>query len=266
MATNDDLEPLTAGRLREIAVDACRVAADMVRRSEQHQPMATKSTGTDIVTATDLEAERLIRAVLTRHAPGSRVLAEEGGHTTAGSGPHGDIEWVVDPLDGTVNFAYRIPIVAVSVAAVVGGRVVAGAVIDVHRDEMFSAHVGGGATLDDRAIVVNRCNDPAMALVATGFSYRSDLRRRHGRTIAELVGVVRDVRGFGSAALHFCWVACGRIDVYVERDIKPWDYAAGSLIAAEAGADVELPCIENDGLVLATNPALRSSLRPMLTW
>lgn len=266
MAPTNDPEPLTAARLREIAVDACRAAADIVRRSEQHQPMATKSSGTDIVTATDLEAERLIRTVLTRHAPGSRVLAEEGGHTTAGSGPHGDVEWVVDPLDGTVNFAYRIPIVAVSVAAVVGGRVVAGAVIDVHRDELFSAHVGAGATLDGRGIVVNRCNDPAMALVATGFSYRSDLRRRHGETIADLVGRVRDVRAFGSAALHLCWVACGRIDVYVERDIKPWDYAAGSLIAAEAGAAVELPCIENDALVLATNPTLQSSLRPMLTW
>lgn len=265
MALTDDLEPLTAGRLREIAVDGCRAAADVVRRSEQHHPLTTKSTGTDIVTATDLEAERLIRAVLTQQAPGSRVLAEEGGHTTAGSGPHGGVEWVVDPLDGTVNFAYRIPVVAVSVAAVVGGRVAAGAVVDVHRDEMFSAHVGGGATLDGRSIVVNQCDDPAMALVATGFSYRSDLRLRHGRTIAELVGVVRDVRGFGSAALHLCWVACGRIDVYVERDIRPWDYAAGSLIAAEAGAEVELPCVENDGLVLATNPTLRSSLRPMLT-
>lgn len=251
-------------RLRDIAVTACAAAAALIRSSGRHEPVRTKSTRTDIVTATDLAAERLIVETITTAAPGSRVLAEEGGHTVAGDGPHDDVEWVIDPLDGTVNFAYRIPISAVSVAAVVAGRPVAGAVIDVARDETFSSHLGHGATLDDRPISVGSCDDLSLALVATGFSYQADLRREHGRTISELLPVVRDVRAFGSAALHMCWVGAGRVDLYLERDIKPWDYAAGALIAAEAGATVELPCIENAALVLVTNSALRDAVRHLI--
>lgn len=255
---------IPADRLRAIAEDACRDAAAVIRSSEHHDPLRTKSTETDIVTATDLAAERRIVEIVGAATPGSRVLAEEGGHATAGVGDHGDIEWVVDPLDGTVNFAYRVPISAVSVAAVIDGRVVAGAVVDVARDEVFSAHLGGGATADGTTIRVGACTELALALVATGFSYEASRRRRHGRTIAELLGRVRDIRAFGSAALHLCWVAAARLDAYVERDIKPWDYAAGSLIALEAGAAVELPCVENDRLVMAANPALREQIRPLV--
>lgn len=251
-------------RLREIAVEACSAAAERIRTSRSNEVMSTKSTATDIVTETDVAAERLIHEILASHTPGARVLGEEGGHAVAGSGRHDAIEWVVDPLDGTVNFAYGIPIVAVSVAAVADGRPVAGAVVDVARDEVFSAHHGGGATLDDRPISVGARDDLALALVTTGFAYDAGRRRRHGHTIAELLGHVRDVRGFGSAALHLCWVANGRVDAYVERDIKPWDYAAGSLIATEAGAVVELPCFENDHLVAATNPDLYPELRGLL--
>lgn len=255
----------SAAELRSIATDAAAEAAQLIRDSEHHHPVDTKSTATDIVTATDLASERLILDRLSACTPGARILGEEGGAGVAGDGPHADVEWVVDPIDGTVNFAYRIPIIAVSVAAVVAGRVVAGAVVDVDRNEVFSAHVGGGATANDRPIEVGARFDPSQALIATGFSYRADLRRRHGETIARLLGVVRDVRAFGSAALNLCWVAAGRIDGYLERDIKPWDYAAATIIAREAGAVVELPCPENESLVLATNADLYERLRALVT-
>lgn len=255
----------SSAHLRAVAVEAATTGADLVRASRQLDVVATKSSATDIVTETDVAAEVAIRSVLAERTPGARVLGEEGGHTTAGSGRHGAIEWVVDPLDGTVNFAYGIPVNAVSVGAIVDGRPVAAAVVDVERSEVFAAHVGGGATVDDRPIAVGDCVDLRLALVATGFAYSPDRRVRHGRTVAELLGRVRDVRAFGSAALHLCWVACGRLDAYVERDIKPWDYAGGALIAREAGAAVELPCFENDQLVLASNQRLRSALRELVT-
>lgn len=252
-------------RLREIAIDACAAAAETIRASTAHAPIATKSTVTDIVTGTDLAAEAVVRDRIARAAPGSRVLGEESGHEIAGEGPHDDIEWVVDPLDGTTNFAYRIPISSVSIAAVIDGRPVAGAVIDVARNEVFSAHAGGGAHCDQEQLSVATCDDPAMALVATGFAYDSARRAVHGRTIADLLGRVRDIRVFGSAALQLCWVAMGRLDAYVERDIKPWDHCAGGLIATEAGAIVELPCVENDGMVLAANASLSRAIRPLVT-
>ncbi|MEM9039471.1 MAG: inositol monophosphatase family protein [Actinomycetota bacterium] len=257
--------PLSDRRLREICLEACRSAAETIDATNSFTPVSTKSTDTDIVTATDLAAEATIRDVISAAAPGSNVLGEEEGRAQAGVGPHGDVEWVVDPLDGTVNFAYRIPVTAVSVAAVRNGSPVAGAVVDVARGEMFSAERDGGAWLDGVPISVGRCTEPAQALTVTGYAYDADRRRVHGRMIADLLGHVRDVRAFGSAALHLCWVACGRADLYVERDIRPWDHCAGSLIAGEAGAVVELPCAENDRIVMASNAALRVRLRPLVS-
>jgi myo-inositol-1(or 4)-monophosphatase len=251
--------------LEQIAIEACRTAAARIRLSIDHRPIATKSTVTDIVTATDLAAEQAIRDILGRRAPGSMVLGEEGGHVAAGVGPHGDIEWVVDPLDGTVNFAYSLPVTAVSVAAVIAGRPRAAAVIDVGTGDEFAAHAGGGARCGGVPIAVSTLDSLALALVATGYSYDPVLRARHGRTVADLVGQVRDVRCFGSAALHLCWVAAGRLDAYVERDIKPWDHAGGALIATEAGALVELPCPENDNLVLAGNATMYRLVRDIIT-
>ena len=251
--------------LRETAIVACRAAADVIGQSSARSSIATKSTSTDIVTATDLAAEQVVRDVIARAVPGSTVLGEEGGHETAGKGPHVDIEWVVDPLDGTVNFSYGIPICSVSVAAVAGGRPVAGAVIDVVRSEMFSAHLGGGAHLGDEPIQVNTCDDPSLALGATGFAYDAERRLAHAATVSRMLGRLRDVRAFGSAALQLCWVAAGRVDVYFERDIRPWDHCAGGLIASEAGALVELGCPENDRLVIAAHPGLCRALRSAMT-
>lgn len=252
-------------RLRDLALDAARAGARLVGSSDQVTPVATKSTRTDIVTATDLAAEGAIRDVLRHRSPGSRLLAEEGGHQVLGEGPDDEVEWIVDPLDGTVNFAYGLPVTSVSVAAAIAGRAVAGAVVDVRHGEEFDAVLGAGARCDGVPIAVSSCAELELALVATGFAYDRDRRLRHGETIAHLLGRVRDIRAFGSAALHLCWVGAGRVDAYVERDIKPWDHAAGALVAAEGGAIVELPCIENDGTALAAPPALHRALRHAIT-
>ncbi len=258
--------PPTSDQLAATAVETCQAAAAHVRERVAlgpgaSSPVATKSTFTDVVTETDRSTEALIRARLTTETPGARVLGEEEGTGVLGQGPFGAIEWVIDPIDGTVNFTYGLPTSAVSVAAVVGGRPVAGAVIDLGSGDLFVAEAGAGATLNGAPVRCRSAGGLAMALVATGYSYSPELRRSHGRAIATLIGDVRDVRCFGSAALHLCWVACGRVDAYVERDIKPWDYAAGALIAREAGARVELPCPENADLVLAAHPELFPQLR-----
>jgi myo-inositol-1(or 4)-monophosphatase len=158
---------------------------------------------------------------------------------------------VIDPLDGTINFLYGVPLFAVSLAAAVDGEVVAGVVIDVLRDELFSAHLGGGARRNGEPIAASACASLPEALIATGFSYLAERRSLQGEVAAELLARARDLRCFGSAALELCWVACARLDGYFQRDTEIWDRAAGALIAREAGARVELPCPENDDLVIA---------------
>jgi myo-inositol-1(or 4)-monophosphatase len=210
-------------------------------------PVGRKSSPTDVVTQTDLSAEKLIRRLLADETPTAGVLGEEEGKTARGA----RLQWVIDPLDGTINFLYGVPLFAVSVAAALDGEVVAGAVIDVLRDELFSAHVGGGARLNGKAISVSSCASLSEALVATGFSYQAELRSVQGEVAQRLLSQARDLRCFGSAALELCWVACARLDGYFQRDTEIWDRAAGGLIAHEAGAQVEMPCPENDDLVIA---------------
>jgi myo-inositol-1(or 4)-monophosphatase len=246
-------------RLESIAVDVARSAAALVRAAVGHAvDVGRKSSPSDVVTQTDLDAEALIRRQLADYAPGSGVIGEEGGSTSFAAS---EIEWIVDPLDGTVNFTYGIPIVAVSIAAAVEGRVVAGAVVDVVHGEIFRGSLGNGATHQDTPMNGSRCDRLDNAIVTTGFSYAADLRRQQGTIVAALLPAVRDVRCFGSAALQMCWVGLGRVDAYYERDTKLWDYAAAALIAAESGAAVELPCPENNGLAIASMPALFPALR-----
>jgi myo-inositol-1(or 4)-monophosphatase len=247
--------------LELIAADTARRAACIVaERVGRARLVGTKSSATDVVTETDLESEQLIRALLTRATPQAGIVGEEGG-------AHGltqRVQWVVDPLDGTVNFLYGLPVCSVSIAAAVDGDFVAGAVVDVLRGETFSAHRGGGAHVDGVRVTPSDCDMLAGALVATGFSYAAPKRALQARIVSELLPRARDIRCFGSAALQLCWVGAGRIDAYFERDIKIWDWAAGALIAAEAGASVELPCPENDSLVLATTPAVFGPLRTIV--
>ena len=250
-------EPPAAADLERIASTTARAAAGIVLAAYgQPRAVGLKSSPTDVVTQTDLRAEDLVRRLLREHTPAAGILGEEGGRTA----PRARLQWVIDPLDGTVNFLYGVPLFAVSIAAAVDGAIVAGAVVDVLRDELFSAHAGGGARLNGEPIAVSSCSSLANALVTTGFSYRAELRAVQGEVASRLLSRARDLRCFGSAALEICWVACARVDGYFQRDTEIWDRAAGALIADEAGARTELPCPENDDLAIAACPGVFEDL------
>ncbi|HEX6715361.1 MAG TPA: inositol monophosphatase family protein [Thermoleophilaceae bacterium] len=253
----DDGAPPEPAALERLAAEVARAAAGLIAGAYgSPDPVGRKSSPTDVVTQTDLSAEHLVRGMLREATPEAGVLGEEEGTTSAGA----RVQWVIDPLDGTINFLYGVPLFAVSIAAAVDGEVVAGAVIDVLRDELFSAHAGGGARRDGRPIEVSACAALAEALVATGFSYHAERRALQGEVVHRLLARARDLRCFGSAALELCWVACGRLDGYFQRDTELWDRAAGALIAQEAGARVVLPCPENDDLVIAAGDGVFEEL------
>lgn len=249
-------------RLTTVAVDVCESAADIVRHGiGSAVELGRKSSPSDVVTQTDVDAEHHIRTRLQYLVPNSTVIGEEHGVT----GMTGDaVVWIVDPLDGTVNFTFDLPVVAVCIAASVNGRVVAAAVVDVVHRETFAATLGGGATVNGQRIHGSLCPSLDNALVTTGFSYTAELRRQQGSIVAEVLPAVRDIRCFGSAALQMCWVGAARVDAYFERDTKLWDYAASSLVATEAGMIVEMPCPENNGLCVAAPPGLFESLRRLI--
>jgi len=242
------------GALLRIAMDAAGEAGRLLaswRGHERPEVVDTKSSPTDVVTAMDRRSEALITERIRAVRPGDTVLGEEGGQTLggldapSGSGVQARVRWVVDPLDGTVNYLYGLPDWAVSIAAEVDGTVLAGVVAVPHRGETFTAVAGQGAWL-------RRDGDPAnairlhcttgvplgRALVGTGFAYDPEVRRVQGEVVAALLPHVRDIRRGGAAAVDFCSVAAGRLDAYFERGLHYWDYAAGGLIAREAGAVV----------------------------
>lgn len=254
---------LTAAQhLEHVAAEVSRIAAAFVATKSGHaRATGTKSSPTDVVTLTDVDSERLIRDELGLRCPGSLIEGEE---LSAQGGDNG-IVWIVDPIDGTVNFLYDLAVVGVSVAASINGEVVAGAVADVHRGEVFSASVDGPARLDGVEIAVSGQDELAQALVGTGFSYESERRRRQAESLAGLLPRCRDIRCMGSAALNLCWVAAGRLDAYFEQDTKLYDYAAGNLIAARAGARVEVPDENDRSLnIAAASPTLFAELRGLI--
>jgi myo-inositol-1(or 4)-monophosphatase len=249
--------PEQPAELERIAAATARAAAALVRAGyEAPHAVGRKSSPTDVVTQTDLRAEELIRRLLLDATPEAGIVGEEGGSIARGA----RLQWVIDPLDGTVNFLYGVPLFAVSIAAALDGEVVAGAVLDVLRDELFTAHLGGGARRDGASVTVSACASLPQALVVTGFSYQAEQRALQGEAVHRVLSRARDVRCFGSAALELCWVACGRADAYFQHGTEIWDRAAGALVAAEAGASVELPCPENDHLVIAATPAVFEAL------
>ncbi len=200
--------------------------------------VTTKSTPTDVVTASDLAVERLVRDRLATLRPGDVVIGEEhGGVGVSGTG----VRWVVDPIDGTVNYLYGLPWYAVSLAAVHDGTSVAGAVIEPASGRLWSAALGHGATCDGQRLRASRASDPALSLLGTGFSYSAVRRAQQARWVAEMLPRVRDVRRTGSAALDLCAVAAGWLDAYLEHGCSWWDWAAAALIATEAGAVVRVP-------------------------
>ncbi len=228
----------------------------------------TKSTPTDPVTIVDTDTERLLRDRLAQLRSGDPILGEEGGGPTDATRTDGAVTWVLDPIDGTVNFVYGIPAYAVSVAAQVGGVSVAGAVADVAAGRVYSAGAGLGAHVSDengtRPLRCAAVEDLSMALLGTGFGYSRQRRAAQAALLARLLPVVRDVRRIGSAALDLCMVAAGRLDAYYEHGLHLWDCAAGALIAAEAGAWVLLPARDGPGgtagLVVAAAPGIADQL------
>lgn len=244
--------------LEVVAIDVARLAAELVRESVGRAALAgTKSSPTDVVTATDVESEALIRRELLERCPGSTIFGEEfddeHGANTVG--------WIVDPIDGTVNFLYNLPVVSVSIAASVNGQTVAGAVVDVMGNETFSAALNTGARCNGQPIRVGNTSELELALVGTGFSYSSERRAHQSSILNRLLPSCRDIRCMGSAALNLCWVASGRLDAYYEHDTKPYDYAAGAIIAGEGGAVVELPAANGESRTMAACPAIFESLR-----
>jgi myo-inositol-1(or 4)-monophosphatase len=202
----------------------------------------------------DKAAERVILDGLAGARPGDAILSEESTPTAGDTG----VRWFVDPLDGTVNYLYGIPHYAVSIAAEVDGEIAVGVVLDVERGVEYAATRGGGASCDDVPIVCSGQTEPSQALVATGFNYGVELRSVQARELATILPAVRDIRRMGSAALDLCAVATGSVDAFFEAGMYEWDWAAGALIAREAGARV-------DGLhgrppgrhtTLAANPVL----------
>lgn len=208
-----------------------------------------------MVSDADRDAEAAIQEILLVERPGDGFLAEEGGHSEAKS----DRRWVVDPLDGTTNFLYGIPAWAVSVALEDGEGAAAGVVHDPVRDEVFAAARGLGATLNGEPMEVAKEERLESALVATGFGYEPDRRRAQAEQLVQVLPRVRDIRRAGAAALDLAWLAAGRLDGYYERGLKPWDWAAGRLLVAEAGGALRELEDEPAGLV-AASPALLDEL------
>ncbi|MBD8505369.1 inositol monophosphatase [Hoyosella sp. G463] len=245
-----------AESLRVIAEQLASEAADLVRgrRAEVIEGAApggavsTKSTSTDPVTIVDQESEALIRARLATLRPDDTILGEEGGGATSTTG----IRWVIDPIDGTVNFLYGIDAYAVSIAAQLDGITLAGAVADVPGHRIYSAARGHGAWQHSpgAAPIRLRCTTETRlghTLVATGFAYDPARRAAQGSIVAQVLPHVRDIRRIGSAAIDLCLLAAGRVDAYYEHGLHPWDWAAASLIAEEAGAVLAIPPADSSG-------------------
>lgn len=243
-----------------IAAEASELLVDGLGRVRTS--VDTKTTGTDMVTEMDRASERLIVDSILAARPADGILGEEGTDRPGTSG----VRWIVDPIDGTTNYLYGHPGFSVSIAVEVADEILIGVVHDPLHDEVFAAVRGQGATRNGASIRVSTETRAAHALVATGFSYEPERRRRQATVLTELLPQVRDIRRMGAASVDLCSVACGRVDAYYERGLQPWDHAAGALIAAEAGALVG----DLDGggprfeFCLAAPPALFELLAPIL--
>jgi myo-inositol-1(or 4)-monophosphatase len=252
---------VTSDELLAIARHAAVSAGELLSERPARLATETKSSPTDIVTQMDLAAESLIADIIRSARPDDGILGEEGADRVGSSG----VRWVVDPLDGTVNYLYGLPGWAVSVAAEVAGAVVAAAVSVPTWGETFTATAGGGAWSDGRRLRVSAVGELETALVATGFGYDAAERAAQAAAVARLLPRVRDIRRYGAAAADLCLLAAGRVDAYFERGLQPWDHAAGALIAAEAGAVVEFGApVGERVLVLAAPPRILARFRDLL--
>jgi len=221
--------------LRELALStARRVAPELARRTGGLLDTATKSSSTDLVTDADLWSEQKIAELLHEARPNDSIQCEEGTAVTGTS----DVRWVVDPIDGTTNFVYGHPGFSVSIGAELDGEPAVGVILDPLLGDEFAAALGHGATRNGQPIRVSQTTDLSAALLATGFGYQPERRRRQAEGLVEILPRVRDIRRMGGAALDMASVACGRVDAFFEKGLAPWDIAAGKVLIVEAGGRV----------------------------
>ncbi len=246
--------------LLAVAQEAAEAAATELRArfGQIAAGVHAKSTPTDLVSDADLAAEAAIRRVLAERRPSDAIVGEEGG-----ASGDGEIRWVVDPLDGTINFLFGVPQFGVSVACEDASGTLAGVVLDPIRNECFAATGSGDPTLNGQPISLpHRDGGLATAMVATGFGYDAALRARQAEVLARVLPRVRDIRRAGAAAIDLVWCAVGRYDAFYERGLHSWDMAAGALIASRAGLEVR-QLVATDDLpdgVLAARPVLIEEL------
>ena len=258
------VDPADAVALAALAVDLATEAGDLVREGRRSGLVAvdTKSTLTDMVTEYDRAAEPLIVDGIAAARPHDAIVGEEGTDTPGTSG----VRWSIDPIDGTTNYLYGLPGYAVSIAAADSHGGLVGVVRVPTTDETFVAVRGQGATCNGSPIRCSSTTRLDQALVGTGFSYIPERRTAQARRVAALISRVRDVRRFGAAAADLCYVAAGRLDVYYEEHLNPWDLAAGEVIAREAGCrlgDFTGGAVRHDQ-VLVTTPALFDAVVALL--
>jgi myo-inositol-1(or 4)-monophosphatase len=252
-----------ATALLALATDLAREAGALALRMRHGVAVVdAKSSPTDVVTAADRAVEELLVGELRSFRPDDGLLGEEGGAFEGRSG----LRWVIDPIDGTVNYLYGIPQWAVSIGVEDGAGTLVGVVYDPSKDELWQAVRGQGAELNGNALSCSAVDDLGQALVGTGFGYDERRRAAQSRTLPDLLPRVRDIRRLGSGALDLCSVAAGRLDGYYEQGLSPWDLSAGGLIARESGALVTGLRGREAGydLVLAAGPALHKQLHDLL--
>ena len=241
---------------------AHEAGALLLERFGKVRAVATKSSPTDLVSEADRESEDLIIRLIRSERPDDGIVSEEGGRERGTSG----LRWVIDPLDGTVNYLFGLPIWAVSIAVNddLGG--LAGVVFDPCRKETFSALRGSGARLNGVAIGVSDRDDLGTAMIGTGFSYDAEARAAQARRIPSLLPLVRDIRRAGSAALDLAWVSCGRLDGFFEAPMQVWDRAAGEVLVREGGGVVTplSPPFGDSTGVVAAGPRLHSALEHLV--
>jgi myo-inositol-1(or 4)-monophosphatase len=256
-----DLSPSAALAL---ATEAAREAGALLleMRRSPATGVRSKSSATDLVSEADERAERAIVTTIRKRRPDDALVAEEGSSARGSSG----VSWFVDPLDGTINYLYGIPHWSVSICCADAEGPLAGVVFDPLHNELFSAARGAGAHLGERRLAVTDKRDLASALIATGFGYVAAQREVQGRIIARVLGGVRDVRRFGSAALDLSWLAAGRWDGYFESVENPWDWMAGAMFVREAGGRVTLLEPKDPAFprVIASGPAIHDELVALL--
>jgi myo-inositol-1(or 4)-monophosphatase len=247
---------------RDLAEQAARAAGEILLGYYGREPegLASKTSLTDPVSDADREAERVIRELLTSERPADGLVGEEGSRSPSAN----DRTWIVDPLDGTVNFLYGLRTWGVSIALQDHDGLAVGVVHNPIDDECFTAQRGEGAAMNGTAIHVTECAQLGQAMVGTGFSYESSRRAEQARLLVELLPRVRDIRRPGAAALDLAYVAAGRLDAFYERGLKPWDQAAGILLVREAGGVLAEMDGEPRGVVAAATGDLLEELLPIV--